>query len=66
MYDKAIKTVYYSFETWYNKVRKGKNGKILNNEEIYYEYLWHWHWHDRRCDKIDAGLCKYLARKYGH
>lgn len=63
MYDKVIKTVYYSFETWYNKVRKAKNGKILNNEEIYYEYLWHWH--DSRSDKLDAGLNKYLARKYG-
>ena len=62
MYDNDIKTVYYSFETWYNKVRQKKSGEMLTNEDIYYEHLYHWH--ENRTNKLESGFWGYVDRRF--
>lgn len=42
-YEKEIKTVYYSFEKWYEAVRVDKSAEVptfLSNEEIYYTWFY--------------------------
>ena len=65
MYDKEIKTVYYSFEKWYEAVRVNKSAEVLtyySNEEIY--YAWFYVWQPNRPEKNRSGFFKHLSRIY--
>ena len=59
-YKKEIKRVYYSFDEWYEFVRKTKDGEVLTNEEIY--YTWLYVWQPNRPEKKFGEFYKYLSR----
>ena len=61
-YDREIKSVYYSFDTWYESVLTTKDGEDLTNEEIY--YTWFYVWQPNKPVKKYGEFYKYLSRGF--